>query len=678
ELEAHYMYMAQLQEVFSDAADSGPIFDTEPVQKVSTNDHYNVFAIESEHPEQSKSIHDTYSIEQDEHNVIIDSLDMSYDRKHIDQNDDDADLVNERELLASLIWKLKCEIDDIKNRNKFLETSNKVLIEKLKEKLCAHQETISILSQQKEAQIKLYKTREDNELDKVIALEHKVKVLDNIVYKTENNVSNDFSKPVTAQALPTNKKPCLKNINVLAPGMYKPHTDHTQARTSKLPQDSKKTNKRVLFPTGVIPTTSVSRPKLKSNLQGDRVTHNNSQGKKKEVEDHRRSVKLSKNKTSVTACNDSLNAKTLNVKYVSTMCDKCVLIDKHNMCVLNSVAKPLKETVASESNNKPRNFTRKLYERVSKTCSWWYPKFTPSGYIWKPNSGKENVNPNLIEIVLFIVDSGCSKNMTGNLKLLINFVEKFLGTLIEIVLFIVDSGCSKHMTGNLKLLINFMEKFLGTVKFRIDHIAPILGYGDLVQGAVTIKRVYYVKGLNHNLFFVGQFCYANLEVAFRKLTCYIRDLKGNDLLTEMNDRLLDKTKEDIWKWFYCKPRCTLEEGLTIVENERDIEKMFEVANLQGALDLYVCHIPQVCLVEYYFKNLDFEEIIAWEKEELQSPSYLRLPHVWKSNSVGIGKGKVLLDNFEIVGNGKDKVVLDDAKDGLISTKSDGDQNEGSS
>nr|GFB83924.1 retrovirus-related Pol polyprotein from transposon TNT 1-94 [Tanacetum cinerariifolium] len=59
----------------------------------------------------------------------------------------------------------------------------------------------------------------------------------------------------------------------------------------------------------------------------------------------------------------------------------------------------------------------------------------------------------------------------------------------------------------------------------------ILGYGDLVQGAVTIKRVYYVKGLNHNLFFVGQFCDADLEVAFRKSTCFIRDLKGNDLLT---------------------------------------------------------------------------------------------------------------------------------------------------
>nr|GFB94908.1 putative RNA-directed DNA polymerase [Tanacetum cinerariifolium] len=98
------------------------------------------------------------------------------------------------------------------------------------------------------------------------------------------------------------------------------------------------------------------------------------------------------------------------------------------MCVLNSVAKPLKKTVASEFNQKPKNITRKLYERVSKTCSWWYPKFTPSGYKWKLKSRQETANPNLVEIFLFIVDSGCSKHMTGNLKLLINFVEKFQGT----------------------------------------------------------------------------------------------------------------------------------------------------------------------------------------------------------------------------------------------------------
>nr|GFB43623.1 retrovirus-related Pol polyprotein from transposon TNT 1-94 [Tanacetum cinerariifolium] len=168
---------------------------------------------------------------------------------------------------------------------------------------------------------------------------------------------------------------------------------------------------------------------------GDSVLHNNSQGKKQDVEDHHRSVKFSKNKTSETACNDSLNAKTLNVNSVCATCDTCVLNDKHDMCVLNSVVKPLKKTVALESNQKPRNISIKLYERISKTCSWWYPKFTPSGYKWKPKSGKENVNPNtsmpLGKIVLFIVDSGCSKHMTGNLKLLINFVEKFMGTTLH-------------------------------------------------------------------------------------------------------------------------------------------------------------------------------------------------------------------------------------------------------
>nr|GFC69404.1 hypothetical protein [Tanacetum cinerariifolium] len=207
--------------------------------------------------------------------------------------------------------------------------------------------------------------------------------------------SNDFSKPVTAQTLPMNKKSCLKNTNVLAPGIYKIHTDHTQTRTPKLPQDSKKTNKRVSFSTGVIPTTSVSRPQLKSNPHGDRVLRSNSRGKKLEVEEHRGNVKLSKNKTSVTECNDSLNAKTLNVKSVSAMCDKCVMIDKHDLGVLNSVAKPLKKTVTSEFNKKPRNLTRKLYERVSKTGRWWYPKFTPPGYIWKPKSKQGNVNSNV-------------------------------------------------------------------------------------------------------------------------------------------------------------------------------------------------------------------------------------------------------------------------------------------
>nr|GFB46051.1 hypothetical protein [Tanacetum cinerariifolium] len=96
ELEAHYMYMAKIQEVSPDAVDSGPIFDTEPEQKVQNNDHYDVFAIECQHHEQSGSVHKTYLIKQDVHNVLIKSEDMNYDSEQIDQNEEDADLAKEQ------------------------------------------------------------------------------------------------------------------------------------------------------------------------------------------------------------------------------------------------------------------------------------------------------------------------------------------------------------------------------------------------------------------------------------------------------------------------------------------------------------------------------------------------------------------------------------------------------
>nr|GFD13089.1 hypothetical protein [Tanacetum cinerariifolium] len=55
ELEAHYIYMAKIHKVSLDVVDTGPIFDKEPEQKVQNNDHYDVFAIECQHPEQSES-----------------------------------------------------------------------------------------------------------------------------------------------------------------------------------------------------------------------------------------------------------------------------------------------------------------------------------------------------------------------------------------------------------------------------------------------------------------------------------------------------------------------------------------------------------------------------------------------------------------------------------------------
>nr|GFB18392.1 integrase, catalytic region, zinc finger, CCHC-type, peptidase aspartic, catalytic [Tanacetum cinerariifolium] len=85
---------------------------------------------------------------------------------------------------------------------------------------------------------------------------------------------------------------------------------------------------------------------------------------------------------------------------------------------------------------------------------------------------------------------------------------------VQILLWYLDFGCSKHMTGDRSQLTNFVDKFMGTVKFGNDHVAKIKGYGDYQIGNVTILRVYFMEGLGHNLFFVGQFCDSDLEVAF--------------------------------------------------------------------------------------------------------------------------------------------------------------------
>ncbi|GJY32250.1 hypothetical protein Tco_0415745 [Tanacetum coccineum] len=77
-------------------------------------------------------------------------------------------------------------------------------------------------------------------------------------------------------------------------------------------------------------------------------------------------------------------------------------------------------------------------------------------------------------------------------------------------------GFSKHITGNRSQLMNFVSKFLGTVRFGNNNIVRIIGYGDYQLGNVTISRVFYVEGLGHNLFSVGQFCDADLEVTLRK------------------------------------------------------------------------------------------------------------------------------------------------------------------
>ncbi|GJS59371.1 retrovirus-related pol polyprotein from transposon TNT 1-94 [Tanacetum coccineum] len=187
-----------------------------------------------------------------------------------------------------------------------------------------------------------------------------------------------------------------------------------------------------------------------------------------------------------------------------------------------SVATPHKKTVASDTTiQKSKSYYKELYENTNQEWKWWIAKKCPSGYTWtqKPHRTKKIWMPKIRK-----------EDVSTSISPTIDIYSR-ITNIVQLILFIVDSGCTKHMTGNLKLLCNFVEKFLGTVHFGNDQFAPILGYGDLNQGNVMIKRVYYVEGLNHNLFSVGQFCDADLEVAFRKSTCFVRDLQGNDLLT---------------------------------------------------------------------------------------------------------------------------------------------------
>nr|GEV73174.1 integrase, catalytic region, zinc finger, CCHC-type, peptidase aspartic, catalytic [Tanacetum cinerariifolium] len=78
--------------------------------------------------------------------------------------------------------------------------------------------------------------------------------------------------------------------------------------------------------------------------------------------------------------------------------------------------------------------------------------------------------------------------------------------------------------------LNLFMKFLGTDHFGNDHVTAIMGFDDLQWGNILITRVYFVEGLGNNLFSVGQFYDSDLEVAFRRNTCFVINLKGVDLL----------------------------------------------------------------------------------------------------------------------------------------------------
>ncbi|GJS60316.1 hypothetical protein Tco_0655100, partial [Tanacetum coccineum] len=258
---------------------------------------------------------------------------------------------------------------------------------------------------------------------------------------------------------------------------------------SHKPKDS---NQPLLHSTGVISSTSASRSKPIGNTKNNMISQSSSSNKTNKLKDQSRSVKSRKNKknhVSKTECNAYVMQSMLNVnsKYVCAICNECLFYYVHDVNVL-SKSKPAKLKTKKQIW-KP---TGKVYIEI--------------GYKWKPTRR-----------TFTIVGIKCP---------LTSRRPKATNSVVQIVLWYMDSGCSKLITGNRSQVTNFVNKFLGTVKFGNDQIAKIMGYDDYQIRNVTISRVYYVEGLRHNLFSVSQFCDSNLEVAFRKHTCFVRNLEG--------------------------------------------------------------------------------------------------------------------------------------------------------
>ncbi|GJS52892.1 retrovirus-related pol polyprotein from transposon TNT 1-94 [Tanacetum coccineum] len=284
----------------------------------------------------------------------------------------------------------------------------------------------------------------------------------------KTNESESLSKPVTLQNLPKTAMKAVRNTNVIKPGMYRIASSTTQTRAPQLNQTFRNTNPRASTSTGIAHKTNVSRPQPRSNQMKDKVVPYTSHAKlkKTEVEEHPRISSISNKTKSVTAaCNEQ--TKKPNVVPISTR--------KPKRQANKSVATPHKKTVASESTTtSSKSYYRMLYQKTSKAWKWWIAQQCPSSYTWVPKTQKKWV-PRTQK----------------------KWVPK----------------TQKQWTGQCITAVQFVTKLSSLFALAMINFAPILGYGDLIQGIfIHIRTVVYLLRRTHSSasFPVGQFCDAEL------------------------------------------------------------------------------------------------------------------------------------------------------------------------
>nr|GEZ48091.1 uncharacterized mitochondrial protein AtMg00810-like [Tanacetum cinerariifolium] len=227
----------------------------------------------------------------------------------------------------------------------------------------------------------------------------------------------------------------------------------------------------------------------------------------------------------------------LNSDSVCQACNKCLIYANHDICLvdyLQSVVAPHLFMIIVVLCAKLSKFGN-----LSKLGKYGNPQYLPNKTRNGPLLVLTNGNPTKVGDPTF---------QTLHLSLVSNAGRTYRPLVFRLRLLKTYDGGS--LTAH-----EFCEKFIETVRFGNDHFGAIMGYGDYMIGDSFISRVYYMKGLGHNLFSVGQFCNADLEVAFRKHSCYVRDTNGVELIKgSRGSNLYTISVEDMMK---SSPICLL-------------------------------------------------------------------------------------------------------------------------
>nr|GEX57824.1 hypothetical protein [Tanacetum cinerariifolium] len=329
ELEAHYSYIAKIQEVST--ADSG--IDSEPLEQNDQND-----------------------VESDDERVVLANLIANL---KLDTEFEKYKAFNDRTVDYDKIKHLKAQLQD-KNTN---ISMLKKLIEKGKGKSMDTKFDKPSVVRKPNAQ----RIPKPSFLGKPAPFPNSLKRIYFATTKSvpKTNVFEGLSKPVTAQTLPHTSRQAVSNTNVLKQGMYRINYRSTQTRAPQSPQNVRDTNPHMSTSTRVNHKSNVSRPQHKSNQLKDKVVPNNSQVKlkKTKVEVHSRILSVSNKMKYVTACKDSLNSRTLNDNAVCATCKKCLVDSNHFACVtkiLNDMnARTKKPNAVPISTKKPKSHANK-------------------------------------------------------------------------------------------------------------------------------------------------------------------------------------------------------------------------------------------------------------------------------------------------------------------------------